>query len=114
MSDFERWSGSAAKVEMSVPVAGRKRFRGFIRGVENGAALVELPDVQEGEERVARLPLTDLGEARLVLTDELVRESLRRGTAPTADDETEEDTDDEIDAEPAPQPRGPKKKSEKE
>jgi ribosome maturation factor RimP len=113
-SDFERWSGYDAKIEMAVPLAGRKRFRGFIRGVENGAALIELPDVKEGEDPIARLPLTDLGEARLVLTDDLIRESLRRGTAPTADDETEEDTDDEIDAEPAPQPRGPKKKSEKE
>ena len=41
---------------------------------------VELPDVKEGEEPIARLPLADLGEARLVLTDELIRESLRRGT----------------------------------
>jgi ribosome maturation factor RimP len=92
-SDFERWSGYEAKIEMAVPMAGRKRFRGFIRGVENDAALVELPDVKEGEERVVRLPLTDLGETRLVLTDELIRESLRRGTAPVADDETEEEFD---------------------
>jgi ribosome maturation factor RimP len=113
-SDFERWSGYDAKIEMAVPLAGRKRFRGFIRGVENGAAIIELPDVKEGEDPIARLPLTDLGEARLVLTDDLIRESLRRGTAPTADDETEQDTDDAIDAEPTREPRGPKKKSEKE
>jgi len=108
-SDFERWSGYEAKIEMAVPVAGRKRFRGFIRGVENEAAIVELPDVKEGEERMVRLPLTDLGEARLVLTDELIRESLRRGTAPVADDETEEDTEDDFDEEPTPEPRGPRK-----
>lgn len=109
-SDFERWSGYEAKIEMAVPVAGRKRFRGFVRGIEGDAAIVELPDVKEGEERMVRLPLTDLGEARLVLTDELIRESLRRGTAPVADDETEEDTEeDDFDEEPAPELRGPRK-----
>jgi ribosome maturation factor RimP len=87
--DFERWSGHEAKIEMAVPVAGRKRFRGVIREVEGEAVRLELPDVKEGDERLARLPLADLAEARLVLTDELVRESLRRGSAPQpASDET--------------------------
>lgn len=91
-SDFERWNGHEAKVEMAVPVAGRKRFRGFLRGVENGELVIELPDVKEGLEPIARVPLSDLGEAHLVLTDDLIRESLRRGTAPTTDD-LDEDTD---------------------
>jgi ribosome maturation factor RimP len=80
--DFERWTGYEAKIEMAVPVAGRKRFRGLIHGVEGDVVQIELPDVKEGEERLARLSLYDLAEARLVLTDELVRESLRRGSAP--------------------------------
>jgi ribosome maturation factor RimP len=91
-SDFERWNGHDAKVELAVPQAGRKRFRGFLRGVENGELVIELPDVKEGLEPIARVPLSDLGEAHLVLTDDLVRESLRRGTAPTTDD-LDEDTD---------------------
>src|SRR5829696_2782944 len=66
--DFERWTGHEAKIGMAVPVAGRKRFRGLIRGVEGDAVSLELPDVKEGEERLA-------------LTEELVRESLRRGSA---------------------------------
>lgn len=84
-SDFERWAGYEAKVELDVPLNGRKRFRGLVRGVEEGAALLELPDVREGEERLVRLPLADIGDARLVLTDELVREALRRGSAPQAE-----------------------------
>jgi ribosome maturation factor RimP len=80
--DFERWAGHEAKIEMAVPVAGRKRFRGPIRGLDGDAVVLELPDVKEGEESLARLPLTDLADARLVLTDALVRESLRRGSAP--------------------------------
>jgi ribosome maturation factor RimP len=80
--DFERWAGHEAKIEMAVPVAGRKRFRGPIRGLDGDAVVLELPEVKEGEEPLARLPLTDLADARLVLTDALVRESLRRGSAP--------------------------------
>src|SRR5919112_3331789 len=46
--DFTRWAGYDAKIEMAVPVAGRKRFRGIVRGAEDGEALVELPDVKDG------------------------------------------------------------------
>jgi ribosome maturation factor RimP len=91
-SDFERWSDQEAKIEMAVPVAGRKRYRGMLRGVENDTVAVELPDVKEGEERLVRLNLNDIGEAHLVMTDDLIRESLRRGTAPTTDD-LDDDTD---------------------
>jgi ribosome maturation factor RimP len=80
--DFERWTGYEAKIEMAVPLAGRKRFRGVIRGVEGDNVALEMPDQKDGEEPLARLPLSDLADARLVLTDELVRESLRRGSAP--------------------------------
>jgi ribosome maturation factor RimP len=98
VQDFERWTGYEAKIEMAAPVAGRKRFRGVIRGVMGDAVNLELPDVKEGEERLVRLPLSDLADARLVLTDELVRESLRRGSAsqPEADQ-----TDDVSERKPA-------------
>jgi ribosome maturation factor RimP len=108
VSDFERWTGYDAKIEMAVPLNGRKRFRGHIRGVEGDHVLVELPDVKEGEERMVRLPLSDLGEARLVLTDELVRESLRRGTAPPQDGES---STPETSAAPEAKPKQHKKNS---
>src|SRR6056297_449573 len=90
--DFTRWAGYEAKVEMAVPIEGRKRYRGMIEGAEGATAVIRLPDAPEGADPLARLPIGDIGEARLVLTDDLIRESLRRGTAPTADDadETEE------------------------
>lgn len=90
--DFVRWAGHEAKVEMAAPVDGRKRFRGVVEGVDGETALIRLPDAPEGVDPLARLPVADIGEARLVLTDELIRESLRRGTAPSAEgaDETEE------------------------
>ena len=93
--DFNRWAGYDAKVEMAVPVAGRKRFRGIVRGAEGGEAVIALPDAKGGEEPLVRLPLSDIGEARLVLTDELVRESLRRGTAPPQDPEHPADSGDQ-------------------
>ncbi|MGY6643941.1 MAG: ribosome maturation factor RimP [Salinarimonas sp.] len=90
--DFTRWAGYEAKIEMAVPIEGRKRYRGMIEGAEGTVALIRLPDAPEGTDPLARLSIGDIGEARLVLTDDLIRESLRRGTAPTADDadETEE------------------------
>jgi ribosome maturation factor RimP len=91
-SDFDRWAGHEAKIEMAVPLDGRKRFRGVIRGVEGEAVAIELSDVKEGEERTVRLRLFDLGEARLVLTDDLVRESLRRGSAPAVDVADDDET----------------------
>ena len=79
--DFDRWAGYEAKVEMAVPLDGRKRFRGLVRGVEGATALLELRDAKEGVEPLVRLPLASIGEARLMLTDDLIRESLRRGKA---------------------------------
>ena len=109
-SDFERWAGYDAKIEMARPLDGRKRFRGFVRGVEDGRVSIELPDAPAGAERLVRLPLDDLGDARLVLTEALVRESLRRGTGPAPADEADIETP----AEPAPQRRASNRKSKKE
>jgi ribosome maturation factor RimP len=80
-SDFERWAGHDAKIETAAPVLGRKRFRGLLRGVKDVAALVQRLDAKAGEEALVAIPLRDIGEARLVLTDELIAESLRRGKA---------------------------------
>jgi ribosome maturation factor RimP len=80
-SDFERWAGHEAKIEMAVPAEGRKRFRGVLAGLADGAALVDRTDAKPDEAVRWALPLADIGEARLVLTDALIRESLRRGKA---------------------------------
>lgn len=95
--DFERWAGYDTKIEMAVAQSGRKRYRGIVRGVEGECALVELPDAKDEAERLVKLPLAEIGEARLVLTDELIRESLRLGTAPSQEgaEETEESDGDE-------------------
>jgi len=76
-SDFERYAGHLLKVEMEVPVGGRKRFRGILNGVEGDNARLTRDDPKAGEDPAVLLPITDMGEAKLVLTDELVSEALR-------------------------------------
>lgn len=78
-SDFERWAGHLAKIETSEPVHGRKRFRGILRGAEGENALLSRDDAKAEEERDVAVPMRMIAEARLVLTDALVTESLRRG-----------------------------------
>lgn len=77
-SDFDRWVGHKAKVELVRPIDGRKRFKGIIVGLEADALKleIELKSKLDAPE-IATLPLADIGEARLVLTDALIRETLR-------------------------------------
>jgi len=82
--DFERWAGHVVKIEMSVPQAGRKRYRGHIIGVEEGNAVIRMTDVQEGQDEAARLPLDEIGSAVLVLTDELIDAALKADKAAKA------------------------------
>jgi len=79
-SDFERSAGHAAKIEMAVGVAGQRRFRGLIIGVEGETARIR-SDNSAGEANEVLLPIADMADARLVLDDALVAESLRRGKA---------------------------------
>ncbi len=76
-SDFDHWAGFEAKIEMRELVGGRRRFRGILEGREDGEARIEVDLAKEGRQ-VLGLPIPLIGEARLVLTDELIRESLRR------------------------------------
>ena len=83
-SDFIRWQGHLARCDASVLINGRKRFRGFIRDVTDTGFSVERDQPAYGEENVAVIPFSALAEAKLVLTDELIRESLRADKAAKA------------------------------
>jgi ribosome maturation factor RimP len=80
-SDFERYAGHEVRVEMAVPVEGRKRFRGKLDGVDGDAAKLHRDDAAEGEAADVVLPIEQMSEAKLVLTDELVTEALRKEKA---------------------------------
>src|SRR6266702_498092 len=80
-SDFERYTGHLVKIDMAVAHEGRKRFRGKIAGVEGDGVRLMRDDVKTGDDVEVLLVMEDIGEARLVLTDELVAQSMRRGKA---------------------------------
>lgn len=76
-SDFDEWLGHEARLETSVLIGGRKRFRGVIASVSDEAVGVTLEASEDAEARTVELPFSALASARLVLTDELIREALR-------------------------------------
>ncbi len=76
-SDFEDWSGYEAKIELLQTVNGRKRFRGLIEGFESGEVRIAC-DLDQVGVQVLGFPVSMIREARLVLSDDLIRETLRR------------------------------------
>jgi ribosome maturation factor RimP len=102
-SDFAAWTGHLVKLETSVLVADRKRFRGNIAEADADSVLIQRDQAAYGEEPVVRVPFEAIAEARLVLTYELIREALtkdkkarqeakrRRGEPEETDEETERD-----------------------
>ena len=94
-SDFEDWSGYEAKIEVKQPIDGRKRFRGMLDGFADGEVRIEV-DLGEAGKNIIGIPMELVGEARLVLTDELIREALRRAkksNASGSDEACEPSTD---------------------
>jgi len=77
-SDFARHIGQQVKIELDVAHQGRKRFRGVLLGVEDGGARIRSDDAKDGIAEFV-LAFDDMADARLVLTDELIAASLRRG-----------------------------------
>lgn len=88
--DFETWAGYEAKIELKDMVDGRKRFRGQLDGFEDGEVRIKV-DLGEGGPQVIGLSVGMIADAKLVLTDELVREALQRakrqGKTGTGDEE---------------------------
>jgi ribosome maturation factor RimP len=80
-SDFERYAGHLVKIEMSIAHDGRKRFRGTLEGVEGETVRLRRDDIRGEDDTEIMLVMEDIADARLVLTDELIEESMRRGKA---------------------------------
>jgi ribosome maturation factor RimP len=73
--DFMRFAGHDARVELVHGIEGRRRFKGRLAGLEGGDVLMDVAD--EKETRSLRFPYSDISEAKLVLTDRLIQESLK-------------------------------------
>ncbi len=80
-SDFEDWAGFETKVELKELIDGRRRFRGILEGYEDGEMLLQVRLDEEGEPQTIGLPVDLIQDAKLVLTEELIRASLARAKA---------------------------------
>lgn len=93
LKDFDLFEGYDAKIETSELIDGRRRWKGVLAGIEGEEVLINIP--QDGETVTVGLRFDWLSDAKLILTDELIREMLRQRKAqsPETDfDETKYDT----------------------
>jgi len=75
LKDYHDWQGYEARLELDRMIEGRKKFKGVIAGVDGDNVCLDV----EGEEDTALIPFAWIQNAKLVLTDELIRESLKAG-----------------------------------
>jgi ribosome maturation factor RimP len=75
LKDFETWEGYEARIETTEMIDGRRRFKGMLQGVEGDEVLIEIEE--HGEAMTIGLKFDWLSDAKLVLTDELIRDVLR-------------------------------------
>jgi ribosome maturation factor RimP len=80
-SDFERFVGHRLKLELAVPVGGRRRYRGLLLSVDGDYARIRRDDAGPDDESEVSMRIEDMAEAKLVLSDDLIAQSLRRGKA---------------------------------
>jgi ribosome maturation factor RimP len=77
-SDFARYAGHVAQIEMLAPIDGRRRFRGELLGADGECVRMRCGEAATAEQPEVLLPIDGMAEARLVLTDALISETLRR------------------------------------
>ncbi len=92
LKDFEMFEGYEAKLETAEMIDGRKRFKGMLAGVEGQEVLINV------EEGTIGLQFDWLAEAKLVLTDELIKDMLKaRKDAGLIDEDQFDDIETETD-----------------
>jgi len=99
-ADFSTWAGHLVKVETSVLVGGKKRFRGKIEEAGEDGFVVRNDKTAYGEEPTVSIPYDAVAEARLILTDDLIRDALSKDNRARKDARKHRgETDDVPDAE---------------
>ena len=91
LKDFEVWTGYEARLELDRLADGRKRFKGELAGVEDDNVAINL----EGEEETALIPFAWISEAKLVLTDDLMKRGAQAREARLEHERASEDADEE-------------------
>ncbi|MGM4912567.1 ribosome maturation factor RimP [Rhizobium sp. 768_B6_N1_8] len=94
-SDFVRWQGHLVKCETSIMIGNRKRFRGKIVEADADGFTIERDQIAYGEEQKVVIPFTALSDAKLILTDDLIRDALRADKLAKAQAANQNEADDE-------------------
>lgn len=71
LMDFARWAGHEAKIELTLPVEGRKRFRATLLGLDGQDVMIRADNSD------IRFPFRAIANAKLILTDKLIQEDLK-------------------------------------
>ncbi len=87
LKHYNDWQGYEAKIELDRLVEGRKRFRGVLAGIDDEDVCLDI----EGEEDTALIPFAWITEAKLVLTDQLIADSLKAAKKEAAANEPQTD-----------------------
>lgn len=77
-ADFSTWLGHLVKLETSILVAGKKRFKGRIDAAGDDGIVIRNDKAAYGEEPTVAIPYDAIAEARLILTDDLIRDALSK------------------------------------
>ncbi|AQX19170.1 ribosome maturation factor RimP [Bartonella sp. WD16.2] len=77
-SDFFKWQGHIVKIETSVVINGRQKFRGILTNITQNSFTLNIDKASHGEITDVLIPFADVTNARLVLTDELIRDALKK------------------------------------
>ena len=85
LKDFEDWRGYEARLELDRMIEGRKRFEGVLAGIDGDNVCLDI----KGEDETALIPFKWIVGARLVLTNDLIRESLKAAKAAKKETENE-------------------------
>ena len=70
LKDFENYEGLSARIELDRLADGRKRFKGELAGIEGDMVAINL---EEEEAETALIPFAWIIEAKLILTDDLMK-----------------------------------------
>ena len=73
--DYARFAGHEARLELYSAVNGRKRFKGMLIGLDQRDVVVDVAG-RDGAQRL-RFPFNEIADAKLILTDKLIQESLK-------------------------------------
>jgi ribosome maturation factor RimP len=89
-SDFERYAGNRIRVEMAVAIDGRRRFRGLLLGLAGESARIERDDAAPGEASEVLLPIEEMAEAKIMLSEAQIAAALKRAKAQQRDGDADE------------------------